>query len=728
MKVKLYATAVLCFSLIIVSFSQAVTSVITRHNSSADFLKGETKQVVIDSTGLIRLAPQITQIDTGGLLKDAWSIHTMMADADGVVYLGTGPDANVLRYTNGRIDKVYPMDKGDGSGTSIRNEHVFAMANDLAGRLLIGISGKKGKLVRLAKGPEVVFEDERVHYIFAIALDEANNVYLATGPNGLVYRLNAFCQNPEVIYEARDKNILSLLVRDGMVYAGGGQRGLVYKIDPETKRATVLFDTEQNEVVSLLMDGEGNLFAAATSAAAAMLQLKASGASMRNAPGRPDNDDEGEEESTSNTVASLNTANGEDEPEKEPEAKPERKAPTPPAAKIAGHIYKINPDGFVTDIFAEIAVFYSLLEFDGKLWLGTGNKAQLYTVNPNTEEKSVFYEDKTSLQVTSLLAVNDTLYLGLSNPARLVQLDKGFTGEGVYESDLVDAGQPARWGKLQLEADIPDGCEILMASRSGNVKEPNDPTFSGWTEDVVVKQPADLNCPLGRFCQYRLTLKSSDSALSPTVREVAVASVIPNLAPKVNAIKIQRNRDKNKPTVYDIGFSVSDDNRDTLEFTLQFRKHGRTVWILLKEELDLPRFEWDSRAVEDGRYEVRVTASDRKSNTAATMLTGSRVSDPVVIDNTAPEIKESAVNVTGDSVQLRLSVEDAYTVVGKVQYTVDSNDQWMGTLPEDSVYDTRAENFTIHISDLKSGEHVIAVAVSDDLDNTMYQTFDVTIP
>lgn len=730
MKIKSSVAAVLCFTLMTLSTSLAVTSVITRQNSSAEFLKGKTNGVVIDSTGKIHLAPETTIIDTGDLLKDAWSIHTMIVDADGAVYLGTGPDADVLRYANGKVEKVYPPGPmEDPSEMSIRNQHVFAMAKDLAGRLLIGVSGENGKLIRLAqKTPEVVFEDTKVQYIFDIALDEENNVYLATGPNGCIYRLNAFCQNPELIYEARDKNILSLLVKDGVVYAGSDERGLIYKINPQEKTATVLYDTDQNEVVSLLMGKDGNLYAAATSAAAAMLQLKVSGASMKDAPGRPDRDDEGGEGSSSGTGASLNTANGDDESEEKQEAKPERKAPTPPAAKIAGHIYKITPEGFVTDVFAEIAVFYSMLEFDGKLWLGTGNKGQLYTINPDTEEKSVFYEDKTSSQITSLLAVGDALYLGLSNPARFVQLKKDYVTEGVYESDLVDAGQPARWGKLQLEADIPEGTEILMAARSGNVKEPNDPTFSDWTGDVVITKPTTLECPLARYCQYRLTLKTTNPTASPVVREVAVASVVPNLAPQVNAIRIQRSRDKNKPTIYDIAFSASDENKDTLEFTLEFRRLGQTVWIPLKEQLDAPRFEWDSRTVEDGRYEVRVTANDRKSNTTATALTGSRVSDPVVLDNTAPVIKDSAVTVTGNTVELTLSAEDAYTIIGKVQYAVDSNDQWMGTLPVDMVYDTRAEDFAIQIKDLKSGQHVIAVAVSDDLDNTRYKTFEVTIP
>ncbi len=734
MKVQMIRIAIICFLSITVSWTPAVTSTITRHNSSADFLKGEADNVIIDAAGTLRLAPQTTPVDTGDRLDDVWSIHTLVMDADGAVYMGTGPDAAVLRVADGKTEKIYPADdEQKPSGSDIRNEHVFAMAKDLAGRLLIGVSGQKGKLVRLGKDADVVFEDSRVQYIFAIALDAQNNVYLGTGPNGLLFRLDAFCQNPEVIYEAQDKNLLSLLVRDGIVYAGSDERGLIYKINPGTKKASVLYDTEQNEVVSLLMGQDGSLYAAATSAAAAMLQLRASGASMKDAPGRPDVRKKNPEALLSDVIAWLNTDNGEEEEDDEDEEKktpsrtPQQKAPVPPASRVAGHIYKITPDGFVTDVFAEIAVFYAMLEFDGKLWLGTGNKAELYTVNPDTEQRSISYEGKTSSQITALLAAGDRLYVGLSNPARLVQLKKDFAAEGTFESDLIDAEQPARWGKLQVEADIPAAAHILMSSRSGNVKDPNDPTFSAWTDPVPLTEPTELNCPQGRFCQYRLTLTTADPAITPTVREVAVASVVPNLAPKVDVIQVQRSRDKNKPTVYEIQFSASDDNKDTLEYMLEFRKAARPLWIRLKEDLDVPRFEWDSRTVEDGRYEIRVTASDRKSNTAATAMTGARISDPVVIDNTAPVITQSDVRIDGHTVTLSLTVEDAFTIIGKVQYTVDSNEKWHGTLPEDKVYDTRSEDVSIRIDDLKSGPHVIAVSVSDELDNTRYQTFEVTI-
>ena len=47
-----------CFwSCVSVSFCQAVTSKVTRHSSSQDFLKGETNDVVIGSRGTIQLGP-----------------------------------------------------------------------------------------------------------------------------------------------------------------------------------------------------------------------------------------------------------------------------------------------------------------------------------------------------------------------------------------------------------------------------------------------------------------------------------------------------------------------------------------------------------------------------------------------------------------------------------------------------------------------------------------------
>lgn len=718
------------FSLIVLIVLSAaapgVTSVITRHSTSADFLKGDTENVVIDSSGILRLARRTSHVDCGELLKDVWAINCLLADNRQALYLGTGPNGKVIRILNDQAVQVYPPqtsgtdDKGDG----IANQHVFALGLDVADRLLIGISGEKGKLIRLGSEAETVFEHEKVQYIFAIARDADNNIYLGTGPEGLIFRLNPFCQQPEIIYDTQDKNILSLAINNDTLYAGADQRGIIYKLSLDGKQASVLYDSEQSEITALLTDAQGNVYAAATSAQAAAGQLKASSSAIAKAPGRPDTPATAQPDKD---TASLNTANS-DQAKEEQQPKPAPQAPQPPAPRSAGQIYKISPDGFVTPVLNEMAVFYALLSRDNTLWLGTGNNGRLFTVDFVTEEKCIAYEDKISAQITALASTDSSLYLGLSNPARLIRLEKGYETQGVFRSQLVDATQPARWGKLQLEAALPSGCQIQLATRSGNVGDPNDPTFSSWSEEVAVTGPVDLTSPVGRFLQYRLTLKTSDAQRTPQVREATVSHVIPNLAPMVTSVQAARSRDKNKPTITEISFAAQDANRDELVFVIEFRHIGRTQWTLLKEDLAQPKFEWDGRTVEDGRYEVRVTANDRKGNSPATALTGSRISDPFVIDNTPPAIESADVQIEGKDAIIKMSIRDAWTVLGKVAWTVNSNEQWNSVLPDDQVYDTTAESFTLRIPDLKSGTNIVAVSITDDLGNTLYKTYEVDVP
>ncbi|GAJ15806.1 unnamed protein product, partial [marine sediment metagenome] len=93
---------------------------------------------------------------------------------------------------------------------------------------------------------------------------------------------------PQLIYDARDNNILSLAIdKEGFIYAGCDRRGLIYKINPASGRATVLYDSEQEEITSLLFDEQGNLYAAATSAKAVQDQDQFKGITAR-LSGRPD--------------------------------------------------------------------------------------------------------------------------------------------------------------------------------------------------------------------------------------------------------------------------------------------------------------------------------------------------------------------------------------------------------------------------------------------------------
>lgn len=758
-KLTLLLAALLCLAA--GSVCPAVSSKVVRHTSSTDLSKGQTEKVVIGSRGTIQLgrAAEAVIKEFKGF-DDVWSVNSIVVSG-GAIYFGTSPNGGIYKYSLNQVTKIYPpqadqtksqekpSDANEADGQKVQakerlsNEHIFAMATDVAGRVLAGISGKKCRLCRFeGEKMDVIFEPSDANYIFAIAIDQGGDICLGTGPEGKVYKLDSLGRKAQLVYDSRDKNILSLAVgQDGWIYAGSDGRGLVYKINPRTQETAVLYDSDQPEVTALLSKADSKsgtgLYAAATSARMVQAQAQfAASAFASPPPGRPEAEPEKEETSSGDKGGGgrkLEIANT----EVPSEAKP---APPPPQARRgakpgeASHIYRITSDGFVTDVFGEAAVFFSLAEHKGNLLVGTGNSAELYSVDPASEQEAVIYEDEQASQITAITVSGDDVYLGTANPAKLIKLGSGFASEGTYTSDLIDAGQPATWGKLQLDAEIPQGCKVLVSSRSGNVKDVNDPTFSGWSEPVEVTKPVQLSCPLGRFCQYRLTLQSQYGADSPLVREIAVASTVPNLAPQVESVTVGPVGGAGKQGVFKITCVAKDDNDDKLIYTIDFRRLGRTSWIELKDELEANSFEWDAKTVEDGRYEVRVTASDARSNTTSTTLTGSRVSEPVVVDNTGPVVRDMKMtSALKDDAPLRvfeIEVSDELSAIGKLEYTIDSNADWTGTVPDDSVYDTMQENFTLKIDqkkDLPKGSHVLTIRVSDAVGNTTYKTFEVNV-
>ncbi len=724
-------------------FCRAVTSKVTRHNSSRDFLKGETNDVVIGSRGTIQLGRRAEVLVKQ--FEDVWSINSIVVSGD-TVYVGTSPNGGVYVFSTAGLKKIYSAqltsepqhrDSNDANEPNdanavqperhLANEHIFAMATDVAGRLLVGISGQRCALCRLEAGEmKVIFEPNDANYIFAIAVDKGGDIYLGTGPQGKIYRLDSLGKKAELVYDSPDKNILSLAQGpDGFIYAGSDSRGLIYRINPRTKEAKVLYDSEQQEITALLFCGE-DLYAAATSAN--VVQAEARFAVQAPQAGRPEQEEPEEEppEEESSSGTKLQIANTKKPPAEQP---PEHKGPlpVPPGPAGASFVYKVTREGFITDIFSETAVFFCLAQSRSELLVGTGNNARLFCVEPNSEEQAIIYEDRHASQITAVAALGDNVYVGMANPAGLVKLARVFAGEGTYTSSLVDAGQPARWGKLQIEADVPADCNVLVACRSGNVKDINDPTFSDWTELQEVTGPVQLDCPVGRFCQYKLVLRGNTGRASPVVREVAVAQTVPNLAPRVASVSVSRMDAPAKAGVFKISYDAGDDNGDKLIYKIDFRKVGRAGWIEIKDAVEAASFEWDGRTVEDGRYEIRVTASDERNNTPQTKLTASRVSDAVVVDNTGPVIENHTIKKTGKSVMLKMTVSDELSAIGKIEYTIDSDANWMGVVPDDLVYDTTSENFTIVAGKLAPGPHVIALKLADDVGNTTYKTFDVTV-
>jgi outer membrane protein assembly factor BamB len=745
--------AVLLAVLVSASSAMAVTSKVTRQASSKDLLAGKAKGVIVTSRGTIQLgrAAKVLATEFDGV----WSVNSVVVSG-GTIFLGTSPNGNIYKYSLGKLTKIYPTEQEaaavkteeakkeavadpNGAGQVVTansrfaNQHIFAMAVDVAGRLLVGISGDKCRLCRYESSKmETIFEPNDATYIFDIETDNVGNIFLGTGPQGKVYALDPSGKVAQLVYDSPDKNILALAAgKDGSIYAGSDTRGLIYKINPRTKAATVVYDSEEPEISALLFaegaPGEGGVLYA-TATAANVVETEQRFAAQQAASGRPETKEAGGKSPASGDgTTTLKIANSSPAAGSKPPQQPRPPVKPPQKPGTASYVYRINKQGYVSELFSEPAVFLCLAGQDGKIFVGSGNDAQLFMVDPDAERQAVIYEDEKAAQITAVTVSDQDIYVGTANPARLVLLSSGFASEGTFESDLIDAGQPAKWGKLQIDADIPRGCKVLATSRSGNVKDVNDPTFSEWSEPVEVTEPIQLRCPVGRFCQYKLVLESQDGQKTPLVREIAVASTVPNLAPRVEAVDVSRLANPGKEGTFKIGYKASDENEDKLLYRLDFRRIGRTTWIEMKDEVEADNFEWDSKTVEDGRYEIRVTVDDVRSNTLTTKLTGSRISEPIVVDNTGPAIRKYAIEKNGKSATLKLQITDDLSVINSLDYTIDSNAEWKGALPDDSVFDTTDESFTIATEDLEPGEHIIAVRIKDDVDNVTYKTFELNV-
>lgn len=429
-------------------------------------------------------------------------------------------------------------------------------------------------------------------------------------------------------------------------------------------------------------------------------------------------------------------------------------------SKQGNAIYRIDTDGVVSELFRESVMVLRLVEHDGKLFAATGDEGQLYRIDPAGGERTVLV-DLEAKQIVSMNVLagqqgaSPALLLGTANPAQLIRLEPAVAEKGNYISEVLDAGQVSLWGRLRLTATVPENSSVTVQTRSGNVDDPDRAPWSPWSETAVAGDngnkahpllPRELSVvsPPARFLQYRLWLKS-DGAESPAVGRVALAYVVPNLAPKIASIKVtlsvQRSAAKGKggssggakkagggSSVINVEWKASDPNRDELEFLLEYQPAGSGKWLLLKDELKQNRFEWQSKQVPDGWYTLRLRASDHPANTPEMTLSTTRRSDPVLVDKTAPEIEHTVQRPEqAGELSLAVTASDALTPVRSVQYALDGTENWHPMLPDDLIFDSTRETLGITISDLEPGPHVLTLRATDRRGNVRHESVFVEV-
>jgi len=409
----------------------------------------------------------------------------------------------------------------------------------------------------------------------------------------------------------------------------------------------------------------------------------------------------------------------------------------PPTSSSSGNaVYRIGPDGLVDTIFRRPVTILAMAEAGDRLILATGNGGGIYSISRDGDEVALIAE--TDAKQVTCLAVAETgeIVFGTANTGSVGRLAGGFARKGTYVSKALDARQIAKWGTMQISGDAPAGTRVTVATRSGNVSTPDDKTWSSWSKEMPLQSGfLSIGAPSGRFLQYRLTLSTRGGKATPKVSGVQIVFQVGNLAPTLAGVKVtpsekgpRGTEPTGSPRAYrHIEIKAMDRNSDKLRMEISFRDFGSDGWILITDKLTSPKYIWDTRSVGDGTYELRVEAFDDPSNPAGQAKTSARISEPVVVDNTAPVVGPLAAKRARGKVIVTGQVTDATSRVGAIQYSVNSQDKWHSILPADGICDSDVEKFSFDVEDLKPGMYRIAVRAADMYGNVGYGSVGVQV-
>ncbi len=719
---KIFEITLITIVLIMFSTSTpvyAVKTVYTLYNTEEQFKTGDPNGVTITSTGTIQLSYQTEAILTR---TGEWTINDII-QIDDQIYLATSGQGTIYQLPVDAQPDCEPVAiYGDQEDQA---RHIFSLGRDEKNQLLAGTGGAQAQLIRFdSRGkPTTIWSSNEIKYIWSIVTGPAGRIYLATGPTGKIITLDPDGANEQVLYQAGEKNILTLVLDpQGRLYAGGDEFGLIYRIDPSTSKATIIYDTGHKEISRLVLDNQGVLYAATSDMMAAKIAGRLVLADQDDS--RPENGNAMYFPPVSRPTPAVrisrmpprsNNRNGNGDQE-------------------GNEIFKIDPQGFVTSIFKQAVTIHCMaLDSDQSLLIGIGDYARLIHLNPQTRQAAVVFENPDCSQITALLAGKTTL-LGLSNPFVLVRLGCQYQPNGYYLSQPCDAEQVSRWGLIQIQSESPDQTRLLIQTRTGNTADPEKGGWQDWGPFHPVERLNPVTSAPGRFLQYKLLFETTNPAVTPSVSEVKLASQIPNLAPLLKNLSARRPEPKpkqpeqpNPANTIVISWQAEDQNDDDLLYNLYIRALDSDCWILLEKDIEDLNYTLDGLTLADGHYDLKVEACDRASNPSDSALTTSRISQPLIIDNTAPEILQLNWQSEGDKIRIDLQAQDQLSVIESLDYVLDSSTDWQKGLPVDGIFDNTREDFKLSIQPERNGRHFLTIRLRDTFGNSIYRNLTIEL-
>lgn len=667
-------------------------------NSPADHAGSESRGVVVNPDGSLVLGPQAESSPTDSATV-AWSVAVLR---DGSVAIGAD-HGRILRWT--ARGGLAPWARvGDGQ--------VLALAADGDG--VVAGTAPHGLVYRVTAGGDtsrLAATGER--YVWGLAPAGARAWYAATGTRGRLLRIEN--GRVRVVLDSDESNLVSIISDGhGGAFAGGDSRGRVFHARADGSVRSLL-DAPEDEIRALALGRDGALYAAALSA------------------------------------SSVST--------EQPDGSEEPKPATSPVSGARAVVYRIVPDSSIDVLWKSPQPFVFALAGgpDGVL-AATGDRAGVYRLAATGGATQWLAPPQG--QVTALAVdASGRTFAVTSNPVSLWRLGPARAREGSLISGVQDARRLARFGRATWEG-RGGGGHVRLATRSGNT----DPPDTTWTPWRSCGADGAIASPPGRYLQWRLSLEGGD----PRVEAVSVSWRQQNVAPRLadfvvapqgrgfregelqphpepitqtlpggrrvqySAPSASKPRELRDLPMWARGlrtvqWHASDPNGDDLRFTLEVSREGEDAWIPVGRDLTDTSFTWDTSALPDGRYRLRVTATDAPDNAVGEALTAQLESEPFSVDNTPPEVTALSARPQGGGLRVEGHAQDATSPLARLEVSLDDDD-WRLLSPERGLTDDRTLDFRATLPDVKPGEHTVSVRAVDLAGNAGLRSVHVTVP
>ena len=730
LKTQLAPVAISLLIIISAQLGYAGQPIIWETGSRAELLKGDARGISISDTGVLTLAPNVAEVFN----TEQAFVWSSAIDSQGNIYLGTGHDGKIFRVgADGRGSLLYDAAELD----------ITALAIARDGSIYAG-SSPDGKVYRITTdGHAEVFFDPADKYIWSLAILNDGSLAVGTGDSGKLYRVRSAGAKPEssLLLSTNQTHVMSLAVTpQGDLIAGTDPGGVVLRISPEGK-AFALFDAPLREIHALAPAADGSIYALALSDSAATSRQQSTTAPVP----QPSEGGSGGTPATSVTITAI------DESGNPIQAAASVTRSRTDIANARSVVFRILPDG-ATDVVwssSSITAFSVAPALEqGSVLIGTADKGRIYSVT--NDGRDTLLLQSTEGQISSFMTRAGQIYAASSNQGKLFRFGRDPFPEGSYESAVRDAKLTATWGRIWWRG----AGNVELQTRSGNGERP-DTTWSDWSTAYRNADGTQITSPRARFIQWRATLRSAGG---PSWMEDATVAYLPrNVAPEVLSvtslpfgvglqqgaqIQVDPNIESSglDPSLFgavaqvpprrifqrgarSFQWQAEDRNNDTLEYSIYYRALNETTFRLLKDKLRDNFYTIDGATLADGRYIIKITASDAPDNPAGEALSGERLSEPVDIDNTSPVVR-AAAGQPGAGAVTAFDVDDATGKIKRADFSIDGS-PWTPLFPDDGIADSGHERYSVALAAFARGEHTVSLRAFDSSGNV--GTLSVTV-